>query len=113
MDAVDLPDGGRRRGRGRSGNSMCHMIFRMLTNNRQTLFYKEERGKPRQIISAPLTRGTALLHRWVIQFAYHRIVFYHLMLLTSSHGPECMLHEGSTVEKGTKYVLRSDIMFMQ
>jgi len=56
----------------------------------ETLFYKEERGKPREVITPSLKRGTALLHR---------------------HGQECMLHEGSPVRKGTKYVLRSDLMF--
>jgi hypothetical protein len=56
----------------------------------ETLFYREQRGKPTEVITAPLTRGTALLHR---------------------HGNECMLHEGSLVLKGTKYVLRSDLMF--
>lgn len=30
----------------------------------------------------------------------------------SRHGHECLLHEGSEVLSGTKYVLRSDIMFM-
>ncbi|KAF8968384.1 hypothetical protein BDZ97DRAFT_1655105 [Flammula alnicola] len=58
----------------------------------ETLFYKEERGKPREVITPALKRGTALLHR---------------------HGQECMLHEGSPVRKGVKYVLRSDLMFMQ
>ncbi|KIJ69221.1 hypothetical protein HYDPIDRAFT_80229 [Hydnomerulius pinastri MD-312] len=58
----------------------------------ETLFYEDERGKPRETITAPLTRGTALLHR---------------------HGNECMLHEGSVVRKGTKYILRSDLMFMK
>jgi len=29
------------------------------------------------------------------------------------HGQECMLHEGSPVMKGTKYVLRSDLMFIR
>ncbi|KAH7923872.1 hypothetical protein BV22DRAFT_1130315 [Leucogyrophana mollusca] len=58
----------------------------------ETLFYKDERGKPREVITAPLTRGTALLHR---------------------HGHECMLHEGSLVRSGTKYILRSDLMFMK
>ncbi|KDQ60743.1 hypothetical protein JAAARDRAFT_204556 [Jaapia argillacea MUCL 33604] len=57
----------------------------------ETLFYKDQRGKPREVITAPLTRGTALLHR---------------------HGQECMLHEGSMVQSGIKYVLRSDLMFM-
>ncbi|PPQ67656.1 hypothetical protein CVT25_012684 [Psilocybe cyanescens] len=56
----------------------------------ETLFYNEQRGKPREVITPPLKRGTALLHR---------------------HGEECMLHEGSPVRKGTKYVLRSDLMF--
>ncbi|KAH7915008.1 hypothetical protein BJ138DRAFT_1123068 [Hygrophoropsis aurantiaca] len=58
----------------------------------ETLFYQDERGKPRKVITAPLTRGTALLHR---------------------HGHECMLHEGSLVQSGTKYILRSDLMFMK
>ncbi|KAH9484103.1 hypothetical protein JR316_0003583 [Psilocybe cubensis] len=56
----------------------------------ETLFYHEQRGKPREVISPPLKRGTALLHR---------------------HGQECMLHEGSLVRSGIKYVLRSDLMF--
>ncbi|KAG5647178.1 hypothetical protein DXG03_001137 [Asterophora parasitica] len=29
----------------------------------KTLFYKDERGKRQEVITAPLTRGTALLHR--------------------------------------------------
>ncbi|KZT26274.1 hypothetical protein NEOLEDRAFT_1241144 [Neolentinus lepideus HHB14362 ss-1] len=57
----------------------------------ETLFYKEQKGKPTQTVVPPLNRGTALLHR---------------------HGQECMLHEGSPVRKGTKYVLRSDLMFV-
>ncbi|OAX43572.1 hypothetical protein K503DRAFT_853242 [Rhizopogon vinicolor AM-OR11-026] len=57
----------------------------------ETLFYKDERGKPRETLVAPLTRGTVLLHR---------------------HGNECLLHEGSLVRDGTKYILRSDLMFM-
>jgi hypothetical protein len=31
----------------------------------KTLFYKDERGKARETIVAPLTRGTVLLHRLV------------------------------------------------
>ncbi|KAI0363461.1 hypothetical protein BV20DRAFT_958221 [Pilatotrama ljubarskyi] len=58
----------------------------------ETIFYKDQRGKPRETIVPPLTRGTALLHR---------------------HGQDCLLHEGSPVTKGTKYVLRSDLMFMK
>ncbi|RDB23990.1 hypothetical protein Hypma_008684 [Hypsizygus marmoreus] len=58
----------------------------------ETLFYKDKRGKPQEVITTPLTRGTAFLHR---------------------HGQECLLHEGSIVTKGTKYVLRSDLMFVR
>ncbi|KAI0362289.1 hypothetical protein OH77DRAFT_1491713 [Trametes cingulata] len=58
----------------------------------ETIFYRDQRGKPRETIVPPLTRGTALLHR---------------------HGQDCLLHEGSPVTKGTKYVLRSDLMFMK
>ncbi|KAI0692399.1 hypothetical protein BC835DRAFT_1277776 [Cytidiella melzeri] len=57
----------------------------------ETIFYQDHRGKPREAVSAPLSRGTALLHR---------------------HGNECLLHEGSPVLTGTKYVLRSDLMFV-
>ncbi|KAG7092367.1 hypothetical protein E1B28_008726 [Marasmius oreades] len=56
----------------------------------ETIFYKSERKKQNETIIAPLTRGTALLHR---------------------HGQQCLLHEGSRVRKGIKYVLRSDLMF--
>lgn len=58
----------------------------------ETLFYMDQKGKARETIVAPLTRGTALLHR---------------------HGHECLLHEGSQVTRGVKYILRSDLMFMQ
>ncbi|KAF8522186.1 hypothetical protein BU17DRAFT_44781 [Hysterangium stoloniferum] len=57
----------------------------------QTVFYRERQGKStEEKIVVPLIRGTALLHR---------------------HGHECMLHEGKEVLKGTKYILRSDVMF--
>ncbi|KAF7304816.1 Fe2OG dioxygenase domain-containing protein [Mycena kentingensis (nom. inval.)] len=55
----------------------------------ETLFYPKAKGK--DPIVAPLKRGSALLHR---------------------HGRDCLLHEGSAVRKGVKYVLRSDIMFL-
>ncbi|TFK72160.1 hypothetical protein BDN72DRAFT_816333 [Pluteus cervinus] len=57
----------------------------------ETIFYRETRGKPKESIIPPLRRGMALLHR---------------------HGKDCLLHEGSMVEQGVKYVLRSDLMFM-
>ncbi|KAK7467038.1 dolichyl-P-Man:Man(5)GlcNAc(2)-PP-dolichol alpha-1,3-mannosyltransferase [Stygiomarasmius scandens] len=56
----------------------------------ETVFYKSERRRSNETIVPPLTRGTALLHR---------------------HGQDCMFHEGRVVTKGTKYVLRSDLMF--
>ncbi|KIY50994.1 hypothetical protein FISHEDRAFT_38567 [Fistulina hepatica ATCC 64428] len=58
----------------------------------ETVFYMETAKGERcqDTIVAPLTRGTALLHR---------------------HGQECLLHQGSVVHVGTKYVLRSDLMF--
>ncbi|KAI0341746.1 hypothetical protein BDW22DRAFT_1332315 [Trametopsis cervina] len=57
----------------------------------ETIFYKNHRNSPQEAVSSPLTRGTALLHR---------------------HGNECLLHEGSPVHTGSKYVLRSDLMFV-
>ena len=73
------------------GEVHCHSIrgpWYFLTVS-QTIFYKGQ-GKRLQEIRAPLNRGSVLLHR---------------------HGHECLLHEGSAVITGTKYVLRSDIMF--
>ncbi|KAH9180487.1 hypothetical protein EDB89DRAFT_31071 [Lactarius sanguifluus] len=57
----------------------------------ETIFYPNSKAKASEAMVVPLTRGTALLHR---------------------HGGECLLHEGSQVRSGTKYILRSDIMFM-
>jgi hypothetical protein len=56
-----------------------------------------ENGKPRKAklkvgeedVVVPLKKGLALLHR---------------------HGRECLLHEGRPVLKGTKWVLRSDVV---
>ncbi|KAK0240254.1 hypothetical protein EDD85DRAFT_824869 [Armillaria nabsnona] len=56
----------------------------------ETIFYRDEKCRRDETTVAPLNRGTALLHR---------------------HGQDCLLHEGSEVVKGTKYVLRSDLMF--
>lgn len=57
----------------------------------ETIFYPNSKAKASEAMTVPLTRGTALLHR---------------------HGDRCLLHEGSQVRSGTKYILRSDIMFM-
>jgi len=57
----------------------------------ETIFYPNSKAKASEAMAVPLRRGMALLHR---------------------HGDECLLHEGSQVRSGTKYVLRSDIMFM-
>lgn len=61
----------------------------------ETVFYTEDgvgKNKRQREIIAPLSRGTLLLHR---------------------HGKECLLHEGRLVQRGTKYVLRSDLLFGQ
>lgn len=71
----------------------------------QTAFYPcgiapLDNGKPRKAKIKPgeedviveLQRGLALLHR---------------------HGRECLLHEGKPVLKGTKWVLRSDVIVGQ
>ncbi|KAH8829683.1 hypothetical protein DL96DRAFT_1708802 [Flagelloscypha sp. PMI_526] len=47
----------------------------------ETIFYKDEKGEPKESIIPPLRRGSALLHR---------------------HGNECLLHEGSKVLKGMR-----------
>ncbi len=60
----------------------------------------------------PLTRGTALLHRSVLTEI--RLVAVVIGADVSlRHGNECLLHEGSPVRSGTKYILRSDIMFIK
>jgi len=56
----------------------------------ETVFYKGT-GKKKIEIRPPLRRGSALLHK---------------------HGQHCLLHEGASVLKGTKYVVRSDLMFL-
>ncbi|KDN52724.1 hypothetical protein K437DRAFT_162716 [Tilletiaria anomala UBC 951] len=58
----------------------------------ETVFYKDHsrKGDSDREIVAPLERGSALLHR---------------------HGNACMLHEARPPRKGTKWVLRSDVMF--
>ncbi|ORY56207.1 hypothetical protein BCR35DRAFT_284257 [Leucosporidium creatinivorum] len=57
----------------------------------ETAFYPSANTKrDGAALSVPLVAGRALLHR---------------------HGHACMLHEGRKVGKGTKWVLRSDVMF--
>lgn len=58
----------------------------------ETIFYPGEgKKKDKELPIVPeLRRGMALLHR---------------------HGYECFRHEGALVQKGVKYVLRSDVMF--
>lgn len=59
----------------------------------ETVFYRNTSKKSKaeeKPIVAELARGTALLHR---------------------HGSRCMLHEARPVRKGTKWVLRSDVLF--
>ncbi|GAA5922630.1 uncharacterized protein JCM15063_003367 [Sporobolomyces koalae] len=57
----------------------------------ETAFYPNPTRKANGVAIVPeLKQGRALLHR---------------------HGRHCSLHEGRLVEQGTKWVLRSDIMF--
>lgn len=73
----------------------------------QTIFYPS--SKSSDAIVAPLTRGTVLLHRYVLLVSSSKLPH---LLNPFRHGHECLLHEGSEVRRGTKYVLRSDVMFM-
>jgi len=55
----------------------------------ETVFWKDHDGK-RPALSFPPTRGVCLFH---------------------GHGDECMTHEGAGVVEGTKYILRTDIVY--
>ena len=52
----------------------------------ETVFYAEQR----EVLRVSPVAGLALVHR---------------------HGRECLLHESLPVQKGLKYVLRSDLVF--
>mmetsp|Transcript_35710 Transcript_35710/g.65537 ORF Transcript_35710/g.65537 Transcript_35710/m.65537 type:complete len:287 (-) Transcript_35710:13-873(-) len=57
----------------------------------ETIFWKDHKGNPTTIaLSFAPARGYCLFH---------------------GHGDECMIHEGAPVEKGIKYVLRSDVVY--
>jgi hypothetical protein len=56
----------------------------------ETVFYRDGKKKGGEIFVG-IERGLALLHR--------------------HGGSDCLLHEGRTVTKGTKWVLRSDLIF--
>jgi hypothetical protein len=56
----------------------------------ETVFYRDAKKKGGEIVVG-IERGLALLHR--------------------HGGSDCLLHEGRTVTKGTKWVLRSDLVF--
>ncbi|ORZ31180.1 hypothetical protein BCR44DRAFT_36412 [Catenaria anguillulae PL171] len=55
----------------------------------ETVFYHPD-SKRKVVASVAPIQGRALLHR---------------------HGHACLLHEGAAVEKGVKYVLRSDVIY--
>eukprot|EP00747_Dinoflagellata_sp_TGD_P169532 gnl/TRDRNA2_/TRDRNA2_198743_c0_seq1.p1 gnl/TRDRNA2_/TRDRNA2_198743_c0~~gnl/TRDRNA2_/TRDRNA2_198743_c0_seq1.p1 ORF type:complete len:276 (-),score=49.61 gnl/TRDRNA2_/TRDRNA2_198743_c0_seq1:116-943(-) len=55
----------------------------------ETIFWKDHDGK-RPALAFPPLRGACLFH---------------------GHGDECMTHEGAAVEAGTKYVLRTDVVY--
>ncbi len=54
------------------------------------LLGKRKKGKKAETVAVSLKAGRAVLHK---------------------HGVDCMLHEGAKVEKGDKWVLRSDVMY--
>lgn len=57
----------------------------------ETVFWKDRGGNPTTVALAfPPTRGVCLFH---------------------GHGDECMIHEGTPVESGIKYVLRTDVVY--
>ncbi|KAJ3373139.1 hypothetical protein GGF31_001127 [Allomyces arbusculus] len=53
----------------------------------ETVFYE---GKRKVVYSYTPRKGSVLLHR---------------------HGDECLLHEAAAVQKGAKYIMRSDVVF--
>jgi 2OG-Fe(II) oxygenase superfamily len=57
----------------------------------ETVFYQSGKSKDTTEIVVKIERGMALLHR--------------------HGGSDCLLHEGRLVTKGTKWVLRSDLVF--
>ncbi|KAK4192575.1 putative prolyl 4-hydroxylase 4 [Podospora australis] len=54
----------------------------------ETIFYPHDRQSPKEAIPVSLETGMLLLHK---------------------HGDDCMLHEGSEVTAGEKWVLRTDL----
>lgn len=113
MDAFGLSDWSRRRSRRRRG----HIFFFGYTNHRSNSSesYRLCFTKRRKVNLFKLSQ-----HRWLAaQLFYigktlrlhHILSTFCLLIIVIRHGQECMLHEGSTVKKGTKYVLRSDLMF--
>jgi hypothetical protein len=49
---------------GEVNNPAFWPLQRLSSDSLQTLFYKEQKGKATEVITPPLTRGTALLHRY-------------------------------------------------
>lgn len=78
---------------------MCHRC-NILIELRTLLIYLSEGGlvggetsfqvRKGESVAPKVTDGMALLHR---------------------HGHDCLLHEGRPVKSGTKWVLRSDLMY--
>eukprot|EP00927_Polykrikos_kofoidii_P040589 TRINITY_DN3465_c0_g1_i1.p1 TRINITY_DN3465_c0_g1~~TRINITY_DN3465_c0_g1_i1.p1 ORF type:complete len:283 (-),score=54.38 TRINITY_DN3465_c0_g1_i1:202-1050(-) len=63
----------------------------MRVRGGETTFWKDRGGNPTTVaLSFPPTRGVCLFH---------------------GHGDECMIHEGAPVESGSKYVLRTDVVY--
>ena len=82
-------------------------------NALQTIFYPNSKAKASEAMAVPLRRGVVLLHRFVLYHIWLPLCCVAMEVnVLLRHGDDCLLHEGSQVRSGTKYVLRSDIMFM-
>ncbi|KAH9934674.1 uncharacterized protein B0H18DRAFT_1082481 [Fomitopsis serialis] len=77
----------------------------------ETIFYTGQKGKRgTEVITAPLTKGTASCIGTSCIYNPTQTRTHQRRL--HRHGHECLLHEGSPVISGTKYILRSDLMFI-
>ena len=77
----------------------CELIDCLLQRPRQEETRNKSASSARNGPATPVISSLLLYTKSYIKHA-------------SSHGHECLLHEGTQVLKGVKYVLRSDVMFV-
>lgn len=65
------------------------LVYLSACSGGETVFYG---GKGKQVAAVAPAPGRALIHR---------------------HGDDCLLHEGAKVREGTKYVLRTDLVYRE